>query len=66
MTRGDGYSRVEMSFNGSLNIKQTGHAMLHIDKYNEDYLIPFPDFKVRGSHQAIYTRRSRARIMSSL
>ena len=46
--KGDGYTRVEMSFNGSLNIKQTGHAMLHIDQYDEDHLIPFPDFKVRG------------------
>ena len=46
--KGEGYSRVEMSFNGSLNIKQTGHAMLHIDEYDEDYLIPFLNFKVRG------------------
>lgn len=45
---GDGYTRVEMSFTGSLNVKQTGHAILHIDKYDEDYLIPFPDFKVKG------------------
>lgn len=37
-----------MTFNGSLNIKQTGHAMLHIDKYSEDHLIPFPDFSVKG------------------
>jgi oxysterol-binding protein-related protein 9/10/11 len=37
-----------MTFTGSLNIKQTGHAMLHIDEYKEDYLIPFPDFSVKG------------------
>ena len=37
-----------MSFNGSLNVKQTGHAMLHLDKYDEHYLIPFPDCKVKG------------------
>ncbi|KAK3996554.1 hypothetical protein QBC44DRAFT_402070 [Cladorrhinum sp. PSN332] len=41
--RGTGYVRVEMSFNGSLNVKQTGHEMLHLGKYDEHYLIPFPD-----------------------
>ena len=44
----DGYARVEMKFNGSVNIKQYGHAMLHIDQYNEDYLIPFPDSQIKG------------------
>jgi hypothetical protein len=44
----DGYARVEMTFNGSVNIKQYGHAMLHIDQYNEDYLIPFPDSQIKG------------------
>lgn len=37
-----------MTFTGSLNVKQSGHAMLHIDKYAEDHLIPFPDFSVKG------------------
>jgi oxysterol-binding protein-related protein 9/10/11 len=37
-----------MSFSGSLNVKQTGHAMLHIDTYNEDYLIPILDFRIKG------------------
>lgn len=37
-----------MSFSGSLNVRQTGHAILHFDKYDEDYLIPLPDFKVKG------------------
>lgn len=37
-----------MTFAGSINIRQTGHAQLHIDKYNEDYLIPLPDVKVKG------------------
>ena len=44
----DGYARVEMTFNGNVNIKQYGHAMLHIDEYNEDYLMPFPDAQVKG------------------
>lgn len=37
-----------MTFTGFLNIKQTGHAMPHIDEYNEDHLIPVPDFSVKG------------------
>lgn len=37
-----------MIFAGSINIRQTGHAQLHIDKYDEDYLIPLPDVKVKG------------------
>lgn len=37
--RGEGYSRVEMTFSGSVDIRQTGHAMLHIDRYDEDHLI---------------------------
>lgn len=37
-----------MTFAGSINIRQTGHALLHIDKYDEDYLIPVPDAKVKG------------------
>ncbi|KAK3906037.1 hypothetical protein C8A05DRAFT_41102 [Staphylotrichum tortipilum] len=46
--RADGYARVEMTFNGSINIRQVGHATLRVDRYGEDYLIPLPDVKVRG------------------
>jgi hypothetical protein len=46
--RADGYARVEMTFNGALNVRQVGHATLHIDAYDEDYLVPLPDVKVRG------------------
>ncbi|ROV98132.1 hypothetical protein VPNG_08585 [Cytospora leucostoma] len=46
--RADGYARVEMTFNGNVDIRQIGHAILHIDKFDEDYLIPLPDIKVRG------------------
>ncbi|KAF3160410.1 hypothetical protein TWF225_011973 [Orbilia oligospora] len=46
--RGEGYTRVEMSFSGSLKVKQTGYAIIHLDKYDEDYLIPFPDCQVKG------------------
>ncbi|CAG9992235.1 unnamed protein product [Clonostachys byssicola] len=46
--RAEGYSRVEMTFSGSLNVRQTGHAVLHIDKYDEDHLLPLPTAQVRG------------------
>ncbi|KAK4145105.1 uncharacterized protein C8A04DRAFT_10907 [Dichotomopilus funicola] len=46
--RADGYTRVEMTFNGNVNIRQIGHATLHIDRHDEDYLLPLPDVKVRG------------------
>ena len=46
--RADGYARVEMTFNGAVNIRQVGHAMLHIDRYDEHHLVPLPDIKVRG------------------
>lgn len=37
-----------MTFDGSVNIKQNGHAIVHIDRFDEDYLIPVPDAKVKG------------------
>lgn len=46
--QGDGYTRVDMTFSGYLNVRQTGNAMLHIDNFSEDYLIPFPNVQVRG------------------
>jgi hypothetical protein len=46
--RADGYARVEMGFNGNVDIKQVGHAIMHIDRYEEDYLIPLPDVRVKG------------------
>lgn len=46
--RADGYGRVEMTFNGNINIKQIGHAIIHIDKFDEDYLVPLPNVLVRG------------------
>ena len=44
----EGYTRQEITFTGSVNIQQIGHAVLHIDKYNEDYLIPLPNVRVKG------------------
>ena len=46
--RGEGYSRVEMTYSSGVNIRQTGHAMLHIDKYNEEHLIFLPHCSVKG------------------
>lgn len=46
--RADGYARVEMTFSSSVDIKQVGHAIVSIDKYDETYLVPLPDVKVRG------------------
>ncbi|EME83075.1 oxysterol bindin protein [Pseudocercospora fijiensis CIRAD86] len=46
--RAEGYTRQEITFSGSVNIQQIGHAILHLDEFNEDYLIPLPDVKVKG------------------
>ncbi|KIL95732.1 protein kes1 [Fusarium avenaceum] len=46
--RADGYGRVEMTFNGNINIRQIGHAIIHLDKFDEDYLVPLTDVTVRG------------------
>jgi hypothetical protein len=46
--RAEGYTRQEISFNGSVNVKQIGHAILHLDAYDEDYLIPLPNVKIKG------------------
>jgi hypothetical protein len=46
--RADGYARVEMTFAGSVHVREVGHAVLHIDRFDEDYLIPLPDVNVHG------------------
>jgi len=46
--RAEGFTRQEITFSGSVNIQQIGHAVLHIDQYDEDYLIPLPNVKVKG------------------
>ncbi|KAI5456484.1 hypothetical protein BGZ63DRAFT_429130 [Mariannaea sp. PMI_226] len=52
--RADGYARVEMTFSSTVNIRQVGHSIVHIDKYDEDYLMPFPDVQVRGLLSACF------------
>lgn len=37
-----------MTFNGNINIKQTGHAIVHLDRFDEDYLISMPDAITKG------------------
>ncbi len=44
----EGYTPQEITFTGSVNVKQVGHANLHITAFNEDYLIPLPDVTVKG------------------
>ncbi|KAF5615862.1 oxysterol-binding protein [Fusarium sp. NRRL 25303] len=46
--RADGYACVEMTFNGSVNNRQIGHTILHINRFDEDYVLPLPDVQVRG------------------
>jgi hypothetical protein len=55
---GQGYFRVEMVFNtgfGSgnaaglgIDLRQSGHAIVHIDRFEEDYLIPAPRARIKG------------------
>lgn len=46
--RAEGFTEQEITFSGNVSIKQKGYAILHIDKYNEDYLMPVPNVKVKG------------------
>jgi oxysterol-binding protein-related protein 9/10/11 len=44
----EGFTRQEITFSGNVNIKQIGHACLHVSKHDETYLIPLPNVKVKG------------------
>ncbi|KAI5194473.1 Oxysterol-binding protein [Aureobasidium subglaciale] len=46
--RAEGYACQNITFSGTVNIKQIGHAIIHLDKWNEDYLVPLPSVKVSG------------------
>lgn len=46
--RAEGFTRQEITLAGSVSIKQKGYAILRVDKYEEDYLIPLPHVKVKG------------------
>jgi hypothetical protein len=46
--RAEGFTQQEITFSGSVSIKQKGYAVLHIDRFDEDYLVPVPNVKVKG------------------
>jgi hypothetical protein len=46
--RAQGFTQQEITFTGNVNIKQKGYALLHLDRWDEDYLIPVPNIKVKG------------------
>jgi hypothetical protein len=43
-----GYNAQKASFGRTINVKQIGHAILHIDAYDEDYLITLPSLHIEG------------------
>lgn len=43
-----GYNAQKASFGRTINVKQIGHAILHLDAYNEDYLITLPSLHIEG------------------
>ena len=43
-----GYNAQKASFGRTINVRQVGHAILHLDEYNEDYLITLPSLHIEG------------------
>lgn len=43
-----GYNAQKASFRTTINVKQVGHAILHLDRFNEDYLITLPSLHIEG------------------
>lgn len=43
-----GYNAQKASFSRTINVRQVGHAVLHLDKYDEDYLITLPSLHIEG------------------
>ncbi|KAF2797411.1 Oxysterol-binding protein [Melanomma pulvis-pyrius CBS 109.77] len=43
-----GYNAQKASFSRTINVKQIGHALLHIDEYDEEYLITLPSLHIEG------------------
>ncbi|GAM85850.1 hypothetical protein ANO11243_038580 [Dothideomycetidae sp. 11243] len=46
--RADGFACQKITFNGSVNVHQMGHAVLSLTRHEESYLIPLPAVKVSG------------------
>ncbi|MCJ1385085.1 Oxysterol binding protein [Xylographa soralifera] len=43
-----GYNAQKASFSRTIHVKQIGHALLHLDEFNEDYLITIPALHIEG------------------
>lgn len=43
-----GYNAQKASFGRTINVRQVGHAILHIDEFDEDYLITLPALHIEG------------------
>ncbi|OAL49710.1 Oxysterol-binding protein [Pyrenochaeta sp. DS3sAY3a] len=44
----EGYNAQKASFKTTINVKQVGHALLHLDAYDEYYLITLPPLHIEG------------------
>lgn len=43
-----GYNAQKASFGRTINVRQVGHAILHIDEFDEDHLITLPSLHIEG------------------
>ena len=43
-----GYNAQKVSFSKTIHVKQIGHAHLHLDAWNEDYIITLPALHIEG------------------
>ncbi|KAK3050890.1 Oxysterol-binding protein 4 [Extremus antarcticus] len=43
-----GYNAQKASFGRTINVRQVGHAVYHIDEFDEDYLITLPALHIEG------------------
>ncbi|KAI9887337.1 MAG: Oxysterol binding protein [Watsoniomyces obsoletus] len=43
-----GYNAQKASFSRTIHVKQIGHALLHLNKYKEDFLITLPSLHIEG------------------
>lgn len=43
-----GYNAQKASFSRTIHVKQIGHALLHLDKFDEYYLITLPSLHIEG------------------
>lgn len=44
----EGYNAQKASFKTTINVKQIGHAILHLDAFKESYLITLPSLHIEG------------------